>query len=419
MRRAYFHRRTTSSLGGGPVGRDVPGGVQVRVLLVPAPAAPEQLAAGSVVPRRVPAHAALLRRVAGVHEHHRHPMLRRLVQEHLLLAAERPRVHPSLGVALEAASPGADVRKVLEGEGGAAGASGEDLRRGDVIAPGPKPLPLLRARSEASLSRLGAFGLEAVPRAEVSAVDLMPGRVTEELAAREGSRDHDTTIATDNVGGGLGVEDLLGEREGEDPVGADLAQTGRVAVPVGVALQVLVRDERALDALGIGRQFHRPAVVAQLHGAGVIGDGASEGTRSRDCLALGRSLAQRRDRAHRITLHVADELRLESVGGAQRGVEGMVELDRALDLGMLEGVGSGLVVGGRDPRLQSHKGVLLVGGDQELATDGSSQQHDHVGSDYPIQGQVELGHCLPEGSLLPGLKAGVSASFQDTERYFR
>ncbi len=97
----------------------------------------------------------------------------------------------------------------------------------------------------------------------------------------------------------------------------------------------------------------------------------------------------------------------------------MVELDGPLDFRVLEGVGGRLVVGGRDPGLQGREGGLLVRGDQKLAADGSGQDHDHVGSDCAMSEHAEIGHSLPEGSLPPVFKDGVSASFQGMERSFR
>ncbi len=214
MRRAYVHRRGAVMLGGAPVGSDVPGCIQVRVLGVRALLAHEALAARSVSPRHVTARRAPLRGVACVHEHHPDSTLGRLVRQHLLLTAERPGVQPTTRVLVEAPTSHADVRQVLERKGGACGAGSENLRSDVVIAPGAKPRPLPRALLREALGGLGAFGLEATLSTEVAAVDVMPRRVAEERSVGQHGRDHDAPIATDDRRRNLGFRDLLGEGEG-------------------------------------------------------------------------------------------------------------------------------------------------------------------------------------------------------------
>lgn len=392
IRRAYGHRRSASSLGGAPVRGDVSRRIQVRVLRILALLASKHAAARSVLSRCVPTGGASLRRVPRIHKHHGHAVLRRLVGQHVLLPSERPGVHPAASILAEALRSLSDVRQIFEGQRGATGQRIEDVLGDVMVTPAPKPLPLPRAQLEAALGGLGAFGLEAALRAEVTTVHMMPVGVAEDLAVGQGSRNHNASITTDDVGGRSGCFHLLGEREGQPPaalgIARELAGIGGPGIVVGDAAVFEDGDRETLAHRGQGDLL---AVEAHGHGPGVIGDGEAVAARTRDGLALLLALAERGHGAHGEALGVANELGFEAVLGDEVAVDGVVELDGAFDVGVVPGVGGGVVVGSGDAGLEVEEAGCRVLRHVYLHLDRPRQLHVHVGTKRNFKCQVQGG----------------------------
>ena len=390
-------------MGGAPVRCDVPGSVQVRVLRVLALLAHESFAARSVLPGRVPALRAPLRRVPRVHVHHGHPVFRRLVAHHVLLATERPGVQPSPGVRAEAGSSETEVRQVFQRQRGATGQRVQDVLRDIVVAPEPKPLPLPAALLQPAPGGTCAFGLEAALRAEVPAVHPMPVGLADDLAAGQRRRNHDTSITTDDVFGNLGEFNLLGEGEGEPPAAlVVLGELATVAGPPVVTLQPEVLLDGDLEALAHRGQGDRHPIWTEGHGVGVEGDGQELGGGAGDLLALRDALSDGGDGPHGEAQDVADELGLEAVVRAEAVVDGVVEVDGALDGRVVEGDRSGIVVGSGDAALEVEQGSL--GFRRDIDSNPDRARHPRV---HEVSQRMD--GVNKKGALLPSLKEGVSA----------
>lgn len=390
-------------LGGAPVRCDVPGSVQVRMFRVLALLAHESFAARTVLPGRVPALGATLRSVPRVHVHHGHPVLRGLVRHHVLLPSERPGVQSPSGIHSEAGTSQSNVRQVFQRQRCAARKLIQDVLRDVVVAPEPKPLPLPDALPEEALCGTCAFSLETALRPEVSTVHLMPVGIADDLAVRERSRDHNATITTDHVSGNLGGFDLLVEGEGEPPVALGIAREfSAIAGPPVVTLQPEVFANGYPESLAERCQGHLHPVGSEGHGVCVKRDGQQLGGGARRLLALLDALPDGSNGTHGEAHDVANELGLEAVLGSEPVVRLVVEMDGALDLGIDEGDGGGVVVGGGDTSLQVEQGRLGFCRDVEPDSNSSCHHRHHV-----------VGRCImsvnKKGALLLSLKEEVSA----------
>jgi len=405
IRRAYGHRRSTVLLGGAPVRSDVLRRVQVRVIRVFALLAHESFAARSVLPGRVPALGAPLRRVPGVHVHHCYPVLRRLVGHHVLLASERPGMDPSARVRSEAGTPKADVRQVFEHQRGATRQRVQDVLRDVVVAPEPKPLPLPDALLQPALGGTCAFGLEAALRPVIPPVYPVPVGLSDDLTVGQCCRNHDASITTDHIFGNLGGFDLLGEGEGEPPVALVVSgELAAVAAPAVVSLQPEMLVDGQLEALAHRGQGDLHPVRTEGHGVGVEGDGQRLGRGAGSLLALLDALTNGSNGSHGEPHDVAGELRLEAVLRAESVVSSVMELDGALDGRVVEGDRGGIVVGGCDTSLQVEQGRLGFRRDIDSNSDRARHHRVHVVPWYPMD-------VKQKGALLPSLKEGVSARF--------
>lgn len=340
-------------LGGAPVSSDVSGCVQVRVFRVLALLASKTFAAGSVLLGRVPALRAPLRGVTSVHEYNSDAVFGSLVGHHVLLPSERPGVHPSSGVRPETGGAKSDVRQVFQGQRRASRQRVQYVLGDVVVTPEPEPLPPSAASLEATFGGTCAFGLETALRSEVSSVHLMPVGVADYLAVRERSRNHNSSVATNHTCRCLWFFSLLGKRERKPPPALFVTrQLAAVGVPSIVLFDATVFLDDESDPLAVRGDGHDPPVGPNGHRVGVVGYGQNLRVGTRRLLSFGYPRPCRSNVAHGQTLDVANELRLQVVAAPQVAVDGMVELDCSLDLGMRPSKGCRLVVGSGDATLK-------------------------------------------------------------------
>ncbi len=222
------------------------------------------------------------------------------------------------------------------------------------------------------------------------------------LSVRERCWNNDASITTDDVFGNLGFFDLLGEGEGEPPVAlAVTRELAAIAGPAVVSLQPEVLLDGDLEALAHRDQGDLHPVWTEGHGVGVKGDGEELGRGAGSLLPLLDALAVGSDRAHGEAHHVADELGLEPVVGAQPVVGGVVELDGALDGVVVEGDGGGVVVGGGDTSLLVEQRRLGFRLDVEHDSNGTCRHQVHVLTERDDR-------INKKGALLLSLKEEVS-----------